>query len=363
MENKRYKILLIEDDEIDRAAFERLVRDQQLPYRCAIADSVSDAKIKLADEQFDIVIADYSLPDGTGLDVLDSVKDTPFILATGVGDEEIAIKAWRAGACDYLIKDAERNYLKAVPMIVENAVRRKKTEAKLQLLSAAITSTDDSVYIADMNNKIIFVNKAFCETYQYSEEEIIGKDSNILWIGKLQSQSTRSVFQVAGSTSQVGFYHKRKNDSIFPVSLSRSAIKDEKGREIAVVGVVRDISERIQVEDEFRAANLRLEERNRLKSELAAMISDALRTLSASLKDVIQDTTAADVGVIRPKLREDLQLASENTDKVAGFAGDLRDISQINVDKTQLEQTKLRLQLEVSQLIESLSPVIAGKKD
>ena len=82
MDIKKYRILLIEDDEIDRLAFKQLIQNQQLPYDCTTAEAVSQAGSILAEEQFDIVIADYSLPDGTGLDVLDWVKDTPFILAT-----------------------------------------------------------------------------------------------------------------------------------------------------------------------------------------------------------------------------------------------------------------------------------------
>lgn len=132
MGKTKYKILLIEDNKVDQTAFRRFVKDQQLPYDCTIAGSVSEAQNILGSETFDIVIADYLLGDGTAFDVLDSVKDTPIIFVTGAGDEEIAVKAWKAGADDYLIKDYEYNYLKILPVTVENVVRYKKTEEKLQ---------------------------------------------------------------------------------------------------------------------------------------------------------------------------------------------------------------------------------------
>lgn len=260
MENIRYKILLIEDDEIDQMAFKRLFEGENLPYDYMIAESVSEAQRVLGSERFDVIISDYSLGDGTAFDILDSVKDIPIIIVTGTGDEELAIKAWRAGAFDYLIKDLGRNYLKAVPVTIENVIKHKRTEEKLQLLSGAIMSTDESVYITDMENKIIFVNRAFCKSYGYEEEEVIGKDCNILWMEKPQSENTRSVFQIAGSGWQVAFYHRRKDGSVFPVSLSRSIIRDSNRNEIAVVGVARDISERILVEDKLRTANQKLEE-------------------------------------------------------------------------------------------------------
>ena len=48
MENTRYKILLIEDDKLDQAAFERLVQEQELPYDYTIAGSASEAQSVLA---------------------------------------------------------------------------------------------------------------------------------------------------------------------------------------------------------------------------------------------------------------------------------------------------------------------------
>ena len=260
MENIRYKILLVEDNELDQMAFKRCVDDNAIPYDCTIAGSVSEARDALNRDRFDIIIADHSLGDGTAFDILDLAKDTPIIVVTGAGDEETAVKVWKAGAYDYLIKDLDQNYLKAIPITVENAVSHKMIEKKLQLLSGAIMSTDDSVYITDTQGRIIFVNKAFCNTYGYKEQEIIGKNSAVLWIGKHQNENTRSVFQTrtVGSSWEVGFYHKRKNDSVFPVSLSRSTIKDSNGNEVAIVGVARDISERIFIEDELRTENQNL---------------------------------------------------------------------------------------------------------
>jgi PAS domain S-box-containing protein len=265
MVNTRYKILLIEDNELDQMAFKRFVDDNAIPYDYTIAGSVSEAQYALNCDRFDIIIADHSLGDGTAFDILTSAKDTPIIVVTGAGDEETAVKVWKAGAYDYLIKDLDQNYLKAIPITVENAVSHKMVEKKLQLLSGAVMSTDDSVYITNMQGSIIFVNKAFCNTYGYEEQEIIGKNSAVLWIGKHQTENTRSVFQTrtVGSSWEVGFYHKRNDDSVFPVSLSRSTIKDLKGNEVAIVGFARDISERILIEDEIRTENQNLKKRVR----------------------------------------------------------------------------------------------------
>ncbi len=252
MEENKYKILLVEDDKLDQIAFTRLVKHESLPYDYKTVDSVSEAKEILASEQFDVVVTDFNLPDGTGFEVLDLVEDSPVIFVTGTGDEEIAINAWKAGAYDYLIKDVRRNYLKTLPITVENAIKHSRAEAQLYLLSGAVTSAKDSIYICDMKNEIIFVNKSFCKAYGYSEEEILGKEANILWATS-EELNSRSVFKIAGGGGEVGFYHQRKDGSVFAASLSRSIIRDPKGKDIAVVGIARDISHRIAVEEELRA--------------------------------------------------------------------------------------------------------------
>jgi PAS domain S-box-containing protein len=336
MENTRYKILLIEDDELDQMAFKRFVDNNAIPYDCTVSGSVSQAKQTLNSNQFDIIITDHSLGDGTALDVLELTINTPVIVVTGAGDEETAVKAWKAGAYDYLVKDINHNYLKAIPITVENAIRHNMVEKKLQLLSGAVMSTDDSIYITDMQGKIIYVNKAFCKTYGYKEEEIVGQNGNILWIGKHQSRNTRSVFQTktVGSGWEVGFYHRRKDDSVFPVSLSRSNIKDTKGRDVAIVGVARDITERILIEDELRTESVKLKKKNNVQNEVAIMVAEAIQKL----------------------------LNDGNFETARRVIDDYLDIKKIETNKIELNKRRFNFLSLISQAIEAFLPLAAEKK-
>lgn len=335
MESAQHKILLIEDNELDQMAFRRFVESNAIPYDCTVAGSVAEAKRILGTCQFDIIITDHSLGDGTAIDVLHSAKNTPVIVVTGAGDEETAVNTWKAGAYDYLVKDINQNHLKAIPITVENAIRHNMVEKKLQLLSGAVMSTEDSVYITDKQGKIVFVNKAFCKTYGYKEEEIVGKNGNILWIGRHQSQNTRSVFQTktVGSSWEVGFYHRRKDDSVFPVSLSRSNIKDANGNDVAIVGVARDITERILVEDEIRTASLKLKKKNQLQNEIATMVAETLQKL----------------------------LADNNIEMAKRLVDDYLDISKLEAEKIELKPQQFSLTSLLSEAVEAFLPLAAGK--
>jgi len=335
MESAKYKILLVEDNELDQMAFKRAVEQNSLPYDCTIAGSVKEARGVLASGRFDIVISDYSLGDGTAFDILELAGRTPTVLVTGAGDEEVAVKAWKAGAYDYLIKDIDRNYLKTVPITIENAIRHSKTEEKLQLLSGAVTSTDDSVYITDVQDRIIFVNRAFCETYGYAEDEIIGKDSELLWMGKGQSADAGNLLQAGAAESswKVGFYHRRKDQSIFPVSLSRSIIKDSKGNEVAVVAIARDITEQTLVEDELRTANMELSKRSQQSSELTILTLEMIET----------------------------SLANEQFDRAKNIAEDFLTLARIEGGKMVLERSEFDFASAVQRAIETLSSVASER--
>ena len=125
------KILLVEDEEIDQAVFIRNIQREGLPYDAVIVSSVQEAKSTLSKQKFDVVVTDYHLGADTAFDLLGELHDIPFIVTTGLGDEEIAVKAMKLGASDYLTKDMQGNYLKTLPTVVENAIKHKKAETEL----------------------------------------------------------------------------------------------------------------------------------------------------------------------------------------------------------------------------------------
>ncbi len=133
MEDTRIRILLIEDDQVDRMAFGRFVRKADLPYDYACAGSVAEAELLIKSHEYDVIVMDFMLGDGTALDLFEHVPaDIPVVVVTGGGDEETAVQAMKAGASDYVTKDSEAKYLKILPVTVSNAIKSKKAEIALQ---------------------------------------------------------------------------------------------------------------------------------------------------------------------------------------------------------------------------------------
>ena len=131
MDTAKPNMLFVEDDRVDQMAFKRFARKEALPYAYRIAGSVAEARRILETERFDVAVVDYLLGDGVAFDLFKDLHDTPIVVVTGIGNEEIAVTAMKAGAYDYLIKDAAGNYLKTLPMTVANAIKRKQAEEEL----------------------------------------------------------------------------------------------------------------------------------------------------------------------------------------------------------------------------------------
>ena len=69
MGDRKTRLLLVEDDKVDQMAFARFVRDKKLSYEYAIAGSIAESEKLIASKDFDIVISDYILGDGTLFDL------------------------------------------------------------------------------------------------------------------------------------------------------------------------------------------------------------------------------------------------------------------------------------------------------
>jgi signal transduction histidine kinase len=124
------KILYVEDNKFDQAVFKRFIGESgDIDY--TITSTIREAQRILDTDLFDVIVSDFSLSDGDAFDILSMRKDTPVIVTAGTGNEEIAVKLMKSGAKDYLIKDIDNNYLKILPVVIENTIKHKEAENAL----------------------------------------------------------------------------------------------------------------------------------------------------------------------------------------------------------------------------------------
>lgn len=103
-------ILLVDDDAVDRMAVRRAIKAAALKCTITEAGDGEQALAALAQTPADVMLLDYRLPGTDGLAVLRAIRErgfaVPVVMLTGQGDEQLAVELLRAGATDYLTKNA-----------------------------------------------------------------------------------------------------------------------------------------------------------------------------------------------------------------------------------------------------------------
>ncbi|MEE9116733.1 MAG: PAS domain S-box protein [Thermoplasmata archaeon] len=251
MENRKTHILLIEDDKVDQMAFRRYVKEKEIPYDLTIAGSISEAKNILDSNKFDAVISDHSLGDGTAFDILEMEIDSPIVLMTGIRDQEVAVRAMKSGAYDYLVKDPENNHLKVLTSTVENAISRRRIEKNLQVAQFSVESASEPVFWISPSGQLLFVNQATCEALGYERKELLSMN----WAQIMRDGTSCPIENLVKNLRTEGSIGmeldlRRKDETTFPVDILANS-RDFGEKEYIFI-FARDITERRQAEMALR---------------------------------------------------------------------------------------------------------------
>jgi diguanylate cyclase (GGDEF)-like protein len=125
------RVLLVEDSDLEAQLLEDRIREARFTdFRVRRVDCLSRAIGALAEEHFDVILLDLTLPDSSGVGTLHRIHDratateTPIVVITGNSDESMALQAVKIGAQDYLIKGEFGT--RALIRTIQNAIERQR---------------------------------------------------------------------------------------------------------------------------------------------------------------------------------------------------------------------------------------------
>lgn len=132
--------------------------------------------------------------------------------------------------------------------------RRKETESERLLASEVFTGINDGICITDPDNRILTVNEAFTRITGYTAEEAIGQSTSILRSGQHGAAFYQAMWDGIREHGrwQGEVTNRRRNGELYSEWLSISAVTDAHGRVTHYVGLLSDISERLQAAERIQ---------------------------------------------------------------------------------------------------------------
>ncbi len=144
---KTLRILLIDDDGVDRMAVCRALGKIEFSVNILEASNYEEAITYLENNEFDCIFLDYHLPGKDGLAVVRELRDSgnkiPLVILTGQGDEQIAVEIMKAGASDYINKSRISSQLLAKSL--QHVVRMYEAETKIELFHQQLLESNEQL--------------------------------------------------------------------------------------------------------------------------------------------------------------------------------------------------------------------------
>jgi two-component system sensor histidine kinase UhpB len=342
----RLRVLLLEDSPADAELALAALAAAGLDCDADMALRRADFERLYAANRYDIVLADHSLPDYTGLDALARVRAAdpllPFILVSGALGEERAVEALRAGANDFVLKGNLNRLGPAVARAMveyrqrcEHLATQQALELSERRYRAVVEAQSELIIRMLPDLTVTFVNGAYCRYFGRAQEQVLGRSLLEHMHPEERSNAQRFLAGIAPATPTY------ERDALVRdaggaerwMHWGARGLFDAEGvlREIQSVG--RDVTELKRAMDALGAARERLQrlsrrllevqeaERRHLARELHDDIGQGLTALKLNLEALAR---GRDHTALQARVGEALETARHTIERVRQLSVNLR---------------------------------------
>ena len=283
MTKPQIRVLIVEDDLVDRMACRRaLAQDPDYEFVLSEAET-GRAGLQLAHAQKpDCVLLDYHLPDLNGLEFLAELRNdlgeipVPVMMLTGADNASVAVEAMKRGAQDYLVKDVNRQYLELLPAVIQRVLRERRTliekkqveehlvqaEAKYRFLVEQIPAITYTTAL-DAPGTLLYISPQICQL-GFSPEEWLADPEGLLKqihpedLTLVRAEIARGY--ESGEPLRCEYRMLTRAGKVRWFLNEASLVRHASGEPLFLQGVLVDITEDKEVEEELNQHRRRLEE-------------------------------------------------------------------------------------------------------
>jgi|WetSurMetagenome_2_1015567.scaffolds.fasta_scaffold15816_3 PAS domain S-box-containing protein len=256
------RVLIVEDNEDDTLLLLRILLKEGYDVKYKRVEIPSEMERTLNEEQWDVIISDYSLPKFRGTEALEIFKsknlDIPFILVSGTVGEDIAVDMMKAGAHDYVTKLNIKRIIPAIQRELKEVGVRKQRRFALESLKKReeqygylINNMNEGLLQVDNEDRIQFVNKRISEMFDYEDKELIGQKCYDILVHPDDSPIVfnANTERMKGESTKYELRMLKKEGGIIWAEISGSPLFDDEGKVVGSIGLVTDITQRRMAEN------------------------------------------------------------------------------------------------------------------
>ncbi|PSB29507.1 histidine kinase, partial [filamentous cyanobacterium Phorm 46] len=340
--DKLIKIMIVDDDVVDRMAVKRLLKSAGISLEVTEAEDCTEALAQLSvsknystaiaqlskldksqhlseveetenslplnqifECKFDCVFLDYGLPDGDGLSLVKAVRESglkvPLIVLTGQGDEEIAVELMKAGASDYIAKgkmsseSLSRSLYHAIRVYraesdaFHTSQKFKESEERYRLV---LEGVNDGIWDWDLSKNDVYWNDRLLEIIGLSRDKF-GSTMDALY-HRLHPEDKDGIVRAIGAhleqeiTYNVEFRLLHSSGTYRYCTSQGKAQRSSEGKALRMAGMISDITDRKQAENALERERQQLKQIITCVPVAMAMFDTQMRYLANSHKWLTQ---------------------------------------------------------------------------
>jgi PAS domain S-box-containing protein len=252
--DKPIRVLIVDDSEDDGLLLVRNLKNGGFSLSYEQVDT-AEAMNKALDEQtWDVILCDNSMPTFDASSALELYKDKrldlPFIIVSGTIADETAVAAMKSGAHDYIMKgnlarlssvvDRELRESKNRQERRSTEVQLKKSEEKYRTL---FEDSSDAIYLNNQEGELIDCNQSTLELFGYSREEMLGINTEAVFINPDEYKRLQDAIAQKGSVREFKAKLCKKDGTEMDCLITSTVRQTRDKSKLGYQGIIRDISE------------------------------------------------------------------------------------------------------------------------